>query len=190
MAIPVIAGLLAAGCAATPSDSRAPASAEADPRPTPASLTPPALTETFVSTIHGISIAYPSGWLTRAATEPWTADWPRFDDAFGDVVYDGSQTDHLFLGLASQPLGGVSGERWVADRLALQDDCAATAPVTIDGATGVRGVGCPIALVATRERGYLIWLYTSLEDQVAESLYDDSFEDILATVRLRPEDAS
>src|SRR5687767_4549250 len=53
----------------------------------------PALTETFTSAMHGISISYPAGWSVQAATEPWTSDaLPFFREPFGDFFYDPAPT--------------------------------------------------------------------------------------------------
>ena len=51
---------------ASAAHSEAPASAAASP------ISPPPLTQTFTSQVHGISVSYPEGWTARAATEPWT----------------------------------------------------------------------------------------------------------------------
>ena len=92
------------------------------PVSTPSASSPPPLTESFTSSMHGISLAYPAGWTTQAATEPWTTGWPDFGTPFGDFMYDPTQTDHLFIGIASQPLAGKSAEQWVAETIAA-DDC-------------------------------------------------------------------
>jgi hypothetical protein len=170
----------------------------ASPSPTPlpsssasaaASMAPP-LSETFTSPTNGIAIAYPAGWLTRAATEPWTASWPDFHQQTGDVLYDLTLEDHLFIALASQPLAGKDGGQWASDTLAAED-CVPSSPVTIDGATGLLAVGCEAAAVALDGRGYLIVLYTSGDEAWLGEVYDRAwFEQLLATIDLRPEDAA
>jgi len=163
------------------------------PSPTPASTpsasSPPPLTESFTSSMHGISLAYPAGWTTQAATEPWTTGWPDFGTPFGDFMYDPTQTDHLFIGIASQPLAGKSAEQWVAETIAA-DDCGVGEPVTVDGATGLAGTTCSAAAVTVGGRGYFISLYTSTDASWLGEVYDRAwFEQVLATIDLRPEDA-
>jgi hypothetical protein len=151
---------------------------------------PPTPTETFTSTIHGISISYPAGWLISRATEPWTvSDVPLFQDPFADHLYDGPKTDHLFLGLSSQPLAGKTASQWSEDLLAF-GDCRPTEQVTIDGASGLIGDVCSWATVAINDRGYFINLYTSPDEPQLSGIYDRTwFKSVLATVRLHPEDA-
>ena len=57
-----------------PAVGHALADADAEHRPRAARLpvSPPPLTQTFTSPMHGISVSYPEGWTARAATEPWT----------------------------------------------------------------------------------------------------------------------
>ena len=92
----------------------------------------------------------------------------------------------MFVALASQPLGGLSGDEWIADYLA-RDVPVVTPPSrsTIDGVLGVMSADCfggRAALVTLDDRGYLIWVYGS--DDVGW------FRDIVATVKLHPEDAT
>lgn len=158
------------------------------PSPTSAG---PALTETFTSDIHGISISYPDGWAITAATEPWTTSGPpTLTDPAGDFVYDPARGQgHLFLALASQPLSGMSPDEWASDLVALLE-CGPTEPVVIDGAEGVIATDCHMALISTDGRGYVILLYVSGDDPGLGDIFDRRwFEDVLATVELRPEDA-
>ncbi len=56
---------------------------------------PPPLTQSFTSTLHGISMSYPEGWTAEAATEPWTdgtIPHPLLTPAI-DVLYDPTLTD-------------------------------------------------------------------------------------------------
>ena len=116
--------------------------------------------------------------------------WPPFEDPAGDFMFDRSLTDHLFIALASQPLGGKTGDRWAADTLAA-DGCAPTEPVTIDGASGRVGVDCDFAAVALDGRGYVVVLYTSGDGPGLDQAYDRAwFEHLLTTIDLRPEDAA
>ena len=169
-------------------------SATAEPTPSPsAEAGAPPLTQTFTSTQHGYSVSYPEGWTAQAATEPWTAS--TFPLAFGqphaDWLSDPIQTDHLFLTIASQPIGDSTPEDWVAEQMASDEGCAATEPIAVDGASGLIGSdGCDIAVVTTAGRGYWIQLYTSDDDPAAVASYDKAwFEEVLATVQLSPEDA-
>jgi hypothetical protein len=153
---------------------------------------PPALTETFTSERHGFSISYPAGWLARRAEDPWTAGFPDFAQTTGDIIHDPVLQDHLFLAVASQPLGGKSGAQWMDDLLAglaSAGECEAPIePVTIDGTEGRL---CDANAVASAgDRGYVLKLYTSGDDPAAVAGYDQAFfNDILATLQLRPEDA-
>lgn len=150
-----------------------------------------ALTETFTSAVHGISMAYPTGWFVTASSRPWIGGAPPEcgGNECGDHIYE-SETDSAFLNLASQPLGGRTGEAWAADVLAdpalFESSCPAeTEPITIDGAPGMIATLCPhgilTALAWVENRGYLIILFRI--DDV------DWFKEVLATVDLRPEDA-
>jgi len=165
--------------------------ASPSPTPTPAPSTPPPLSEEFTSPSNGISIAYPAGWSTRPATEPWSGGgWPRFEESSGDYLFDRVLDDHLFVVLASQPLDGKEGANWAAGTLTAVDGCGATEPVTIDGASGLVGVDCNGAAVAIDGRGYLILLRTSEDDPWLNEAYDRAwFGELLATIDLRPEDA-
>jgi hypothetical protein len=170
------------GPGGTPSPSPSPSpSPAASASPGPSVSPPPALTETYTSAIHGISISYPSGWKLQPATEPWTLGLVQGNSTYADVIYE-SERDSAFIAVASQPLAGKTLDRWATDYLA-QYSCVPTEPVTVDGATGVLS-DCsegPHALVSVEGRGYLIWLYR------ADDL--DWFREILATVQLHPEDA-
>ena len=168
----------------TASPSPAPSSTPS-PSPSASPLTP-ALTETFTSTRHGFSISYPTGWVPRRATDPWTTDLPDFGSTAADVIYDPVLQDHLWIVVASQPLAGKTATQWLDDLLA---DCAASfQPVTIDGTQG--RLCDATAATSAGDRGYVITLYTSGDDPTAVAGYDQTyFNDILATLQLRPEDA-
>ena len=172
---------------ASPSPSPSPSpSASASP-----SRTPPPLSETFTSPTNGITIAYPAGWSTRPATEPWTTFWPSFDQPTGDFLYDPTLQDHLFIALSSQPLPlGMDPGQWASATLA-SDECVPSSPVTIDGATGLIGLGCDAAAVTSDGRGSLIVLYTSGDEAWLEDAYTRNwFVELLDTIDLRPEDAA
>ncbi len=75
----------------------------------------PPLTETFTSDRYGITISYPNGWVTRPATEPWTTGVPDFMSNGGDIVYDPVREGHLWIAVASQPIGDTTPDAWAAD---------------------------------------------------------------------------
>ena len=174
-----------AGSTATPG----PSIAESSPP------SPPPLTQTFTSTVHGISVSYPEGWIVLAATEPWTGclycshvhSAPQVD-VLHDTIEGG---DALFLRIASQPIGESAPEDWVAAQMASWDVCTTTEPIVVDGATGLGGgETCLVAVVTTAGRGYHIDLYVWPGDLDLVAQYDRAwFEEILATVQLHPEDA-
>jgi hypothetical protein len=165
--------------------------AEPTSRPTPSPIPAPALTQRFTSTLHGISISYPEGWTAQAATEPWTdrtfpLEFLATEQA--DFLYDPDLRDHLFLTMASQPIGDSTPEDWVTEQMASGEGCDATEPITVDGASGEIGVeGCDRAVVTTADRGYWIQLYTG--DLAPVAYGRAGFEEMLATVQLQPEDA-
>lgn len=190
---PGTGGLGAGGPTATPDPTATPEpTATAAPTATPPASAPP-LTQNFTSTLHGISVSYPEGWTAEAATEPWTEN--TFSLLFGephvDFLYDPVLTDHLFLAIASQPIGDSTPEDWVAAQMASDEGCATTEAIAVDGATGlIGGEGCDVAVVTTAGRGYWIQLHTSEDDPVVVAPYDRAwFEEVLATVQLHPEDA-
>jgi hypothetical protein len=153
--------------------------------------TPPPLSASFSSTQHGISMSYPEGWTTQAATAPWTeSNSVRFIDPQFDVLYDPILTDHLFLSMASQPISDATPEDWMAMH-ATDVGCTTTEPIQVDGATGLIG-GCDadVAVVTIGGRGYQFQLNRSNDDPAAVARYDRAwFRSVLATVQLRPEDA-
>ena len=67
--------------------SVAPSEAPASAAPSPVS--PPPLTQSFTSPLHGISLSYPEGWTARAATQPWTdrPGTPQFIHPGFDVLH-------------------------------------------------------------------------------------------------------
>ena len=97
----------------------------------------------------------------------------------------------LFLTIASQPIGDSTPEDWIAVQMAEWEQCTATEPTTVDGATGlIGGQGCDLAVVTTDGRGYWISLRASDDDPSVVAPYDRAwFESVLATVQLRPDDA-
>lgn len=171
---------------AKPSPSLSP-SPEASPTPTAA----PALTQTFTSQRHGVSMSYPTGWETRPATEPWATGVPDFFSPAGDIVFDPVRESNLWIVVASQPIGPSTPDAWIAERLELDDGCTESEPIELDGATGLIGVDkCNRAAVTTEGRGYFIRLYTSGDEPSLSITYGRAwFEEVLATVQLHPEQA-
>jgi len=171
---------------------------EPTPRTTATAEVPPPLSETFTSDVHGVSISYPAGWVTQAATESWDpgADLPwTFGAPATDFIFDPNREHDLFLGLASQPLGDESASEWVDRMLAISDPapCAETETVQVDGAQGLLAT-CdePLrAFVTEGQRGYAIFLYRSDDDPRTPVVYGpEFFNELLESVQLRPGDAA
>jgi hypothetical protein len=177
-----------------PSTSPSPSSSPTpSPSPSASPITPPALTETFTSERYGFSISYPTGWVTRPASDPWTSEYPDFAQTTGDIIHDPVLQSSLWIMVASQPLAGKTATQWLDDLVAGlrgAGECdAPIEPVTIDGNSG-RLVCGAMAATSAGDRGYLIWLYTGGDDPAAVAGFDQAyFNDILATLQLRPEDA-
>lgn len=165
----------------------------ATPEPSPSSAAAPPLTQSFTSTLHGISLSYPEGWTAQPATAPWAdGTFPlEFGQPHADWLSDPILMDHLFLAIASQPIGDAAPEGWIAEQMGSTEGCASTEPITVDGATGLIGAeGCDVVVVTSAGRGYWIQLHTSSDDPDAVAPYDRVwFEEVLATVQLHPEDA-
>jgi hypothetical protein len=139
-------------------------------------------------------MSYPQGWVSQAATEPWTdSTFPfHYEIPQADFLHD-PPGFNLNLVFASQPIGDSTPEDWVARQMASPEGCPATAtePITVDGASGLIGAGdCDIAVVTTNGRGYVILAGISPDEPSNATTYDRAwFEEVLATVQLRPEDA-
>ena len=174
------------GSTATPGPTATPA---VTPEPS-ASGAPPS-SETYTSERYGITFSYPTGWVARPATEPWTTGAPDCGSASGDLVIDLARECNLWVSVASQPISDSTPEEWAAKTLTLYDGCPTTEPITVDGAAGLIGtVGCDQVAVTTGGRGYFIWLYTSGDEAWIGETFDRAwFEEFLATVQLQPEDA-
>jgi hypothetical protein len=183
------------GSAASASPSLTPAPT-ATLRPSPSPVAAPPLTQSFTSTVHGLSVSHPAGWTAEPATEPWTGGPSNHSigDPQDDRLMHPTLMDHLFLSISSQPIGDATPEDWIAEQMAEWADleaCTVTEPVAIDGATGrIGSEGCNLAVVTTDGRGYWISLRASKDDPSAVAPYDRAwFQEVLATVRLHPEDA-
>ncbi len=171
---------------ASPSASPSPS-----PSPTPAA-SPSQGMSTFTSTMHGLAIDYPTGWRTDPATEPAPAPGLTFGSPDVDYLYDGQYQADLFLAMASQPLAGKTPDAWIKGFLDTFDQ-GCTGPRVPIVVAGTNGVICDGVLVATTagDRGYFVRAYTGSELTAAdEKAYDETwFRGILATLRLRPQDA-
>ena len=146
--------------------------------PSPVTQPPPPFTETFDSPLHGLSIGYPSGWQTRAASEPWSHGEITFDAPEVDVIFDPTLRDDLYLAMVSEPLyPGESEHDWVTHAfLNLSSVGFCRGPGSAWGDDTFQGnysyfVGCDephgargsVAIVATATRGYIIYLYVGDE---------------------------
>ncbi len=191
LAAAILALLLGActGLSSQPTSSpEATATAEVTAEPSPTAALPP--TQTFSSTLHGISLSYPEGWTAQAATEPWTGAQANFGEPSADFLYDSTLTDHLFLSIASRPIGDSAPDEWIAKELKLFE-CTGSEPTAVDGADGLIGdADCNVVAVTTEGRGYVVALYTSGDEAWLSTTYDRGwFEEVLASVRLAPGDA-
>jgi hypothetical protein len=166
----------------------------------PAGQPSPRFTERFDSPLHGLSIGYPSGWRTRAATEPWGHDEVTFDAPDVDVIFDPTLRDDLYFALVSEPLDGQAWDDWCCGPLIERTGICATASgsggggYTLDGARGwIEGCGYNVAgdqvvgdhvvFVATATRGYIIQLHVG-NPRLLETYDGDWFEAALETVDL------
>jgi hypothetical protein len=181
-----------------------PAQVPAD-QPTPSDITQPSppFTERFDSPLNGLSIGYPSGWRTRAATEPWGHDAVAFDAPDVDVIFDPTLQEDLYLAVVSEPLGGKSAWDWyrTGDLPFSVGLCTGGGggggDDTVHGIYGQfsycdepHGAGGSLVIFATATRGYMIYLYVG--DERAQRRLPptdgDWIEAVLKTVVL-PEDA-
>ncbi len=176
------------GVGSTPIPTTAPTpSPTATPRPTaplatatPTSVEVPRLGSRFTSTIHDIALSYPDGWVTRAATEPWTTQGiPYFEDANVDVMFDPALTDHMFLSVSSQSRFG-SRQRW-ATALAAGEGCEIE-EMDWDGGTAFISRPCRLLFVAESDLGWAVRLYAPDVPAALEPAYDQLFEEIVGTV--------
>jgi hypothetical protein len=164
---------------------------------TDASPSPSTSQSRFTSTIHGISIDYPSNWQVRPATEPWNHDAFTFDAPGVDVIFDPAFQGGLYLSLASRPLGAQSPEDWCCAELwAAAEVCEGGGNfgrVTVDAAeASIRGCDGSankledhVVQVATATHGYVIYLHVA-DDSILQATYTEAwFDAVLETVDLR-----
>ena len=159
------------------------------PIPSPSSYSAPPLSETFTSTMHGFSIAYPAGWKTTSATQPVTDPGLMFPSPDMDWIYDGQLTSGLFLALGSQPLGDAAPDAWTTDFLdSFDGGCGGQREaISVDGTDGVICAGNLFA-AAVGGRGYFVRNYTG--DGLPpgyDAAHDETwFRSVLATMQLDP----
>jgi hypothetical protein len=132
---------------------------------TPAGTVLPSLANQYTSSMHGITVSYPAGWMLQPATEPWTSSELgelTQVSAFADVIFE-KEDDSPFIALTSQPLGSKTAEQWTDGFLATRESCAPTQSHTVDGIEGVItscvGTGGPHAVVVSEGRAFVVWLY-------------------------------
>jgi hypothetical protein len=166
--------------------------------PSPVTQPSPPFTERFDSPLHGLSIGYPSGWRTRAATEPWGHDEVAFGAPDVDVIFDPTFQDDLYFAVVSEPLGGQSGSDWCCfETMEASGICSGAegsggGGYTLDGARGwIEGCGYgdagdSVVFVATATRGYIIQLHVG-NARLLKTYDGDWFEAALETVELRSE---
>ena len=176
-------------------------------QPTPSVTSPPTpFMERFDSPLNGLSIGYPSGWKTRAATEPWGGKI-AFDAPDVDVIFDPRFRDDLYLAVVSEPLGSTSPRDWVTDHyVPLFSACNGGG----GGGIGQGFQGNPawfqychepsggldhMVIFATPTRGYVIYVHVADWRHLGATYDGDWFWSIpdesglLSTVELRPDDA-
>jgi hypothetical protein len=161
-------------------------------------------TERFDSPLHGVSIGYPSGWRTRAATEPWGHGEVAFGAPDVDVIFHPTLREDFYFAVVSEPLGDadahISGRAYV-NALALQPWGICKGPggsggnATFQGHPAwftdcdePHGAGSHVVIVATATRGYIIYVRVPDERRL-QATNGEWLEAALETVDLRPEDA-
>ena len=178
------------GVGAQPSASPS-ATPSPSPSPSPASSASQAMS-TFTSTMHGLSIDYPAGWVKHPATESATELGLNFNSPDVDYLYDSVHQGDLFLAMASQPLAGKAPDAWVTDFLGSFDG-GCTGPRVSIVVAGTNGILCASNLFATADgdRGYFVRAYTGSDlTPEEEKAHDETwFRSVLATLRLHPENA-
>lgn len=165
--------------------------------PSPSSTPEPARGSfTFTSTIHDVSIEYPSTWEVRPATETWDRGAFTFDAPGVDVIFDPIHQDNLYLSIASAPLDGQSAEDWCCSELwAAVEVCESGGNFgrfTLDGAeANIRGCDGAanqfedhVVQAATNTHGYVIYLHVAPDQNLQEIYTEDWFDAVLETIDL------
>jgi hypothetical protein len=146
-------------------------------------LPPTPFTKRFASPLNALSVGYPSGWQTRAATEPWGGRI-AFDAPDVDVIFDPKRRDDLYLAVVSEPRGSETPRDWVSNHT----DSASLGVCYTGGGGGIgegfqgnaawfqecqepHGAGGHIAIFATPTRGYVIYLHVA-DDPSLQATYD------------------
>lgn len=146
----------------------------------------PTLTETYTSTVHGVTISYPAGWATAPASvpEPGPSMEPGFLSPAGDFLYEPALRDHLFLAIGSEALDGRAGDAWATAAFAADGDCSSEPrAIAVDETPAL--ICDTLALTWVGDRGYSIRLHVSTDNPAVPAIYHEAwFEDVLATVQL------
>jgi hypothetical protein len=209
----LVAGAIAVAALAGIDEIRDASVPAGQPTPSPVIPPPTPFTERFDSPLNGLSIGYPSGWRTRAATAPWGHGEVAFDAPDVDVIFDPTFRDDLYIAVVSEPLGDTSGSDWGND-MWRNLESVGICTRAFGGGGGHAGSGggsadtvhgndawyehCgtpvgsdDVVIVATATRGYIIDLHVA-DDRLLQATYGpdaDWFEAALETVDLRPEGA-
>jgi hypothetical protein len=125
--------------------------------PTPSA---PALTESYTSAVHGMSVAHPTDWEVRPAVVPWLEGELTLESTFADVISHPS--GYPSIALASTPLGEQDGPEWVQSFLASRP-CGTASFTAVDTLSGrfTACVGGAHVVAADDSRGLVVWLYES-----------------------------
>jgi len=163
-------------------------------------------TERFDSPLHGVSIGYPSGWRTRAATEPWGHGEVAFGAPDVDVIFHPTLREDFYFAVVSEPLGDadahISGRAYVNALAPLPYSwgiCKGPGgsggnstfqghPAWFTDCDEPHGAGSHVVIVATATRGYIIYVRVPDERRL-QATNGKWLEAALETVDLRPEDA-
>jgi hypothetical protein len=208
VALVAVAAITLAGLAGVDEirGNRVPADQPPPPVTMPVTPPPTPFTDRFDSPLNGLSIGYPSGWRTRAATAPWGGTI-AFDAPDVDVIYDPRFRGDLYLAVVSEPIDNKSPEDWVNETLRAM--VQSSLGICQGGGGGGRGQGfqgnpswfqygeephgalCHLVIFATATRGYIIYLHVADERHLQTTYKSHWFwgrDGLLRTVEL-PEGA-
>jgi hypothetical protein len=156
------------------------------------------------SDLHGYSIGVPADWTSQPATTSWR--WGERSGEDGRPDLWSSPTSAISLLVASQAIpADVTEPEWLAHGEyrrwvdpAVECDVRSTEPIEVDGVAGTLTQNCladapwwkgndalEVALI-TDGRGYTIWFQSRGDFEERRRLFDE----ILATIELRPDDAA
>ena len=158
--------------------------------PTPVVI--PALSEIFVSPLHGYTLRHPAGWTVLPASKPWVGaglKWgnPALDDLRG--------ADIRLVGASQALTAGQTADQWIADKAGGGSACqgasalptavavgTAIGTVTLNGCAALGGItaGGVVydVLVVVENRGY---------DFTVDGIVDAAYvQALLKTVTFQP----